>query len=363
MSCNKLLRNNWRTHGLSVNESSPLIRIGSRANDMISNRFGLLRLLGCTLVCTLQDSLQVAGLHFDDRVPSRSNRSSIKSYLDCWDLSRKNDAKVFHLHTPKVAGCSVVKDLSDMVGREQVFTDEVCFSYSLKGNYENTVVMVREPRDHVYSMYQFCHLASDPGYRLLVGERQGLKGQEKYNLAESFDAWINEWHENPRWGDYDIYDDDEFCYCPYNMQSSRLACNSKTTAKYCHKNADFAIAMKNLESASIIGVVEAYHESVCLFSARLTGSLPEHCDCESASWNAYLETHVSHREDAADEAYGSIKDVPKDVIHKVDDMTKEDRILYQAAVRRFTTDIKEVELRFGKRILCDSPLQRLQNVY
>eukprot|EP00435_Cladocopium_sp_Y103_P042597 s1421_g11.t2 len=262
-----------------------------------------------------------------------------------------------------VAGCSVVKDLSDMVGREQVFTDEVCFSYSLKGNYENTVVMVREPRDHVYSMYQFCHLASDPGYRLLVGERQGLKGQEKYNLAESFDAWINEWHENPRWGDYDIYDDDEFCYCPYNMQSSRLACNSKTTAKYCHKNADFAIAMKNLESASIIGVVEAYHESVCLFSARLTGSLPEHCDCESASWNAYLETHVSHREDAADEAYGSIKDVPKDVIHKVDDMTKEDRILYQAAVRRFTTDIKEVELRFGKRILCDSPLQRLQNVY
>lgn len=71
--------------------------------------------------------------------------------------------------------------------------------------------------------------------------------------------------------------------------------------------------------------------------------------------------HVSHREDAADEAYGSIEDVPQDVIHKVDDMTKEDRILYQAAVRRFAADIKEVELRFGKRILCDSDLQRLQN--
>ena len=77
--------------------------------------------------------------------------------------------------------------------------------------------------------------------------------------------------------------------------------------------------------------------------------------------NAYLETHVSHREDAAAEAYGSIKDVPTDVIHKVDDMTKKDRILYQAAVRRFTEDIKEVELRFGKKILCNSELQRLQN--
>ena len=373
MLCNKL-RTGW-THGLSLNESCPLIRpirsicLGSRANDMISNRYrlnrlGLLRLLGtcCTFFCTffcipcrLQASISMIGCHHE------SNRSSIKSYLDCWDLSRKNEAKVFHLHTPKVAGCSVVKDLSDMVGREQVFTDEVCFSYSSQGNYESSVVMVREPRDHVYSMYQFCHLASDPGYRLLVGKKQGLKGQEKYNLAESFDAWINEWHENPRWGDYDIYDDDEFCYCPYNMQSSRLACNSKKTAKYCHKNADFAIAMQNLKSATIIGVVEAYHESVCLFSARLTGSLPEHCDCESAAWNAYLETHVSHREDAAAEAYGSIKDVPTDVIHKLTTWRKRIGSCTRQPCAGFTEDIKEVELRFGKRILCNSELQRLQN--
>ena len=300
------------------------------------NRFCLLG--GCILPLT--------ALHFDDSF------SFLKSYLDCWDLSEKNDVRVFHLHIPKVAGCSVVKDLSDMVGREQVFSDEVCFSYSLANgaSYENTVVMVREPRDHVYSMYQFCNLAVDPGYRFMVGKRHGLKGQAKYSLAESFSAWINEWHENPRWGNYDIYEDQEFCYCPYNMQSSRLACNSDKTAKYCHESANIEIAKQNLQKATVVGILEAYHESVCLFSARLLGSLPEHCDCESTSWNAYSETNISHH-DQIDEPYGGINDMPQDTIQKVDDMTKEDRLLYQAAVQRFIKDIKEVELHFGKRIL------------
>ena len=293
--------------------------------------------------------LAVAGHSIDSDLP----------YWDCWDQKVKDEAKVFHLHTPKVAGCSVVEDLSGMVGRDEVFSDEVCFSYSSKGSYENTVVMVREPRAHVYSMYQFCHLALDPGYRFMVGKRQGLKGQANYHLASSFSEWINEWYESPRWGNYDIYEDYEFCYCPYNLQSSRLACNSEKDAKYCYATSDFEKVMKNIHSATILGVVEAYHESFCLFSAQLLDSLPEHCDCESPAWSSYVKTNVSHH-DHFNGTFGSIYDMPKDIIQKVDSMTQEDRALYKAGVERFIVDINKVEVRFGKKILCESQSQQLK---
>lgn len=57
-----------------------------------------------------------------------------RNYLECWNLHEKKEAEVFHLHTPKVAGCSVVHDLSEMVGRENIFSDEVCFFVFLSGD-------------------------------------------------------------------------------------------------------------------------------------------------------------------------------------------------------------------------------------
>ena len=32
------------------------------------------------------------------------------------------DAKIFHLHIPKAAGCSLVSDLSSMVGRKNIYS-------------------------------------------------------------------------------------------------------------------------------------------------------------------------------------------------------------------------------------------------
>ena len=58
----------------------------------------------------------------------------------CWDTNFDTKGKaaagatVFHLHTPKVAGCSVVEDLSAMVGRDHIFTHEACFAASMDAN-------------------------------------------------------------------------------------------------------------------------------------------------------------------------------------------------------------------------------------
>ena len=72
--------------------------------------------------------------------------------------------------------------------------------------------MVRRPRDHVFSMYEFCDKATDPFYRTIVGSKQKLQGQTNYTLPDSFGKWIDEWYKTPRLGDYSISEDDESCY-------------------------------------------------------------------------------------------------------------------------------------------------------
>lgn len=104
--------------------------------------------------------------------------------LTCWDHAYNYDAKIFHLHTPKAAGCSVVSDLSSLVGRKNIYSDERCFRLSDSANFtalQDRVVMIRQPREHVFSQYQFCKLASDPGYRSTLRYLRGLPGQTNFH--------------------------------------------------------------------------------------------------------------------------------------------------------------------------------------
>ena len=284
----------------------------------------------------------------------------------CWDTNFDTKGKaaagatVFHLHTPKVAGCSVVEDLSAMVGRDHIFTHEACFAASMDANgssyFKDRVAMVRRPRDHVFSMYEFCDKATDPFYRTIVGSKQKLKGQTNYTLPDSFGKWIDEWYKTPRFGDYSIYEDDEACYCPYNMQAARLACLATDGPGLdCHETVDLDRALKNLDQTTMLGVTEAYHESMCLFHGHLLGSLPDYCNCESPAWASYKETKDTHGEHYNQ----TIDDMPPDVVQKVDDMTKSDKVIYKAAVQRFIKDVEAMEQRFEVKILCSAQREKL----
>lgn len=170
--------------------------------------------------------------------------------IQCWDKVFKPYAKVFHLHTPKVAGCSVVEDLSTLIGRKEVFSNELCFSSASRGLYKDTVVMVRRPRDHVLSQYEFCKAATDLAYRFIVWKHQGLPGQKSYHLPSSFGKWIDEWRYTPRFGDQGIYEDYDQCYCPWNLQTSRLQCDQPN---YCYPNPDLDKALENMNTATLLG--------------------------------------------------------------------------------------------------------------
>ena len=164
-----------------------------------------------------------------------------------------------------------------------------------------------------------------------------------------------------------IFDDRDLCYCPYNMQTSRLICDSNMASilgggvKYCYPSPNLTEAVRNMHAATLLGVTEAYQESICLFHANLLESLPDFCNCDSPSWTSYA-SKAQHGVRHAVPYNETIDDMPQQVLNRVDEMTREDRQLYKAAVTRFIADIEKVERRFGSKILCEGKRKLLDEM-
>ncbi|CAE7639438.1 CACNA1A, partial [Symbiodinium pilosum] len=276
------------------------------------------------------------------------NEAKIPSlqYTDCWNYTLPRDAEVFHLHIPKVAGCSTVHDLGEIIGRENLWSNEICYSTSKMAHFNNTVVMIRRPRDHVFSMYQHCYSGGGPGYYAALRAMNAAPGQENFTLPDTFGKWIENWVTKPHFGFYGVYEDEFHCYFPFNMQCSRLTCLHPNERR---AEPDAAGAIKHMMSASLVGVTEAYHESMCLFSAKLLGTLPSHCDCTNPeAWAAFEATDEDHGVKYED----TVEAQSQAVLKGVDSLTEADRLLYNATVVRFIKDIKDVESTFGVKVLC-----------
>merc|ERR1712151_225134 len=102
---------------------------------------------------------------------------------------------------------------------------------------------------------------------------------------------------------------------------------------------DLDQAIKNMNDSWIVGIVEAYHESICLLYARSGGQLPPGCNCENPlMWNAMSLSNDTHGTDHPD-----LEDFPREVTDAVSKLVQNDEILYKAAVSRFLHDIEYVE--------------------
>merc|ERR1719265_159183 len=112
---------------------------------------------------------------------------------------------------------------------------------------------------------------------------------------------------------------------------------------------DVEVAINNMMATDVVGLVEAYQESICLFHAVYRGILPQYCNCaDLESWNTFEPTHKDHGVGY----YKSLSDYAPEVLSKIDVFTAEDRILYNKATQRFFRDIQAAEARFGMKILC-----------
>mmetsp|Transcript_86539 Transcript_86539/g.242342 ORF Transcript_86539/g.242342 Transcript_86539/m.242342 type:complete len:655 (+) Transcript_86539:161-2125(+) len=263
---------------------------------------------------------------------------------------------VFHLHTPKVAGVSFGIDLASILPRGlTIDSHEGCFSDVEKPRH-GVMMMVRAPRQHVYSQYAFCATSSDNGPRHMQALMPG-----------TFEAWVRSWtalrERQQAFGNFTIgpktaYNDPwcfstlpYACYSPIDLQSQRLTCRR---AYDYPETIDSDLAIWNMESAFFVGLVEAYQESLCLLHGKVQRSLPEWCDCsDREKWQSAPLHHHSHG--VGDASKHGVEDEPDEVLKMVDQLTTSDRLLYKQATKRFVHEVHAVERKFKMKILCKEP--------
>lgn len=265
----------------------------------------------------------------------------------------------FHMHIPKAAGYSVIADSLGHVLPEGTgfFSEEICFNdlNMLNKLYlgSGIITFVRNPREHVYSQYLEC--TSDPYF--------SEKTSSTNRIFDNFTVWLKHFTEGLDTGE--TQQDYMGCYHPLNMQSRYFSCSyikchgiaplgcTRQGTMQPHDLRDdpqeLATGIANFDKFLIIGLVEYYQESFCLFAEKVSGKLPAWCDCSDpearASFQPKMVTHNVPNH--------SISDLSQEDLDMIDMLTKHDSILYSNAQYRFQKDIKRLEDKHGVKIICD----------
>mmetsp|Transcript_25205 Transcript_25205/g.44402 ORF Transcript_25205/g.44402 Transcript_25205/m.44402 type:complete len:208 (+) Transcript_25205:1-624(+) len=195
-------------------------------------------------------------------------------------------------------------------------------------------------------MYQHCLQGGGDLWSFLMHLINAAPGDSDFAMPATFGKWIHLWKTKPHFGSYEVRLDEYKCFFPYSLQSSRMMCN---LPKERQDSQNVLIAIARMRAMSAVGLVEAYHESVCLFSAKLAGSLPSHCNCQDDSeWQSFEEA----KEDHGVEYTETVEDSPSDVLQDLDYITQDDRLLYNATVEHFVEEMDIIEKKFGMKVLC-----------
>ena len=203
------------------------------------------------------------------------------------------------------------------------------------------------------------------------------------------------------------------CYTPWNMQSRALTCGGKrchlgrgelfsSTTDGCspaeavagqrdgwtgassHRAHDWneAIpsldeALKQLESISWVGLTELYDESMCVFNYRLTNKLPDSCNCDevyfdstqvagTSSWfgnSSSIQNHTNtHTRKTKLHASGGAAFKVRNgtqLSNWMDIITRVDAQVYRVAAARVLKEIRLLEAKLRRAILCPSKLATL----
>jgi len=138
---------------------------------------------------------------------------------------------------------------------------------------------------------------------------------------------------------------------PREVQARHMSCHKEPNPRANHALAvdpNITHAIENLHDATLIGVSNFYHESICMLRLRQKGTLPDACHC-----NATESTGSEHVAVAHGVPKHSADDLPPDMIAMIDSLTKLDRVLFVEAMQRFLRDVQRAEMATGRRFMCD----------
>ena len=269
-------------------------------------------------------------------------------------------------HVPKTAGYSFMMDLKSHLPANahlEVRQKERCYrTYRGEGEWDTSVFVLRNPRDHVIAQYMQCKYSKGgpwiqrrdaprtPLERRLWDRTNGTRGD-----AAGFKLWVGYFADKnwaPSMGSFD-------CFNPRNLQTRQLSCteDARTGSSHLAGTAEPSLtdAIQSLKDVDMLGLLERFNESVCLFLAVAQQSLPPvhwpgtrvpqvpriqlppgcRCGGDFGHHRASMKHHhVDHHSmPHSPEAMGLTTD--DELAAAVDQLTSLDRLLYQAAVPEY----------------------------
>lgn len=292
--------------------------------------------------------------------------------------------RVSYLHISKVGGASIVSEFRDhraipnfyprfKAGQEHT----LLFDRSARPGWDR-FTFLRNPRAHVWAMYTECKY--DSNWNVAYGTDFPLGGVTANGEAST---WKNKGPERKPYQDTPSQDVDGFrrwvhhfvahpdtaetfkCYHPLNYQSQYFTLDwrdhpSNERVKVPNQQQ----ALQNMLGLGAIGILEFFSESVCLIYSHIDGGRPRidqlGCRCTEDGRDpiAFLDPpHVSHHRQGKRHDY----DFEPGLMQMVDELTKVDRAVYRQALAVFFCRMRAFEAWLGRRVLCDSALEKQQH--
>jgi hypothetical protein len=224
------------------------------------------------------------------------------------------------------------------------------------------LTMVRgSPRQHLWAMYGECRYDS---WGIRVTSNTSFPRDD--SLSEGFVKWIDHFCEDPN-GTRTDSSGRYHCYHPSNYQTRALTSANPSPHGIerdpMHPNLEQALH-GIVHSVAWFGVTEFFDASMCLFLGSLSPTtntiqlqIASRCRCDAATPPAY-KSHTAHK--SSDFApVVSLGETHQECIEK---LTSVDRQMAAQAVKLFFKRVIQYEARLGRRVLCDSVLQKQQPV-
>eukprot|EP00977_Amphora_coffeiformis_P025587 scaffold20597_cov167-Amphora_coffeaeformis.AAC.1 len=249
----------------------------------------------------------------DENIPKTQNRLPTNMPVAKSETIVPDKRDISFTHIPKVAGTSFNREVNPRL------TQQNCYDYMKKPNMIN-VVFFRDPRNHVQSQFLYCKHNTDWARKKIKGTDFPLNDDD----VTDFRTWLQHFVAflepgNRKFGSKHDYN----CIDPREVQARHMSCHKEPNPRANHALAvdpNITHAIENLHDATLIGVSNFYHESICMLRLRQKGTLPDACHC-----NATESTGSEHVAVAHGVPKHSADDLPPDMIAMIDSLTKLDR--------------------------------------
>jgi len=289
----------------------------------------------------------------------KSTTAKEEKKFDRSEVMRFESGKQFNLaHIPKTSGTSLRFELQQYT-KSIVVSEEVSVPSMINGTSAIVLGMLRDPYAHVLSQFMHCKYNPYNHKRNYTGFPRNRAETQEGDL-EDFDEWIENFQSMERASPQNSWN----CYNPVNMQTRFFGPECHPSENLCRRGKSHRQGSGSLRQAihnlfvnvEWFAVTELYHESVCLFRWQANGLLPIECNADTA------QIMVEHRSVSHHIPHYDVKAIPERTIAKIDAITKDDRVLYEAGRSILEQRIRSLELLLNVRIFKDKAFSALQKL-